>query len=105
MYNFCPHCGKPIGQEQLPGKTTNCKHCGKPVGPAVQTQVLGTVHTKRGPVDQGAQLVQSGTAARCPLCNQLVELKGSGSLKSFVPHFVTGGPRKMCRNSGKPATG
>ena len=102
MYNFCPHCGKPVGQEQLPGKTTNCKHCGKPIGPAVQAQTLGVVHTQRAPVQQAAQLMQSGAAAQCPYCNQLVELKGSGPQKSYVPHFTTGSPRKMCRNSGKP---
>ncbi len=105
MYNFCPHCGKPVGQEQTPGKQTLCKHCGKAIGPVVQAQTLGVVHTQRAPVNQAAQLLQSGTVAQCPYCNQLVQLKGSGPQRSYVPHFTTSGPRKMCRNSGKPVEG
>ena len=53
MYNFCPHCGKTIGQEQVPGKPTACKYCGKPIGPAVQAQTLGVVHTQTGAGEPG----------------------------------------------------
>lgn len=102
MYNFCPHCGKTIGQEQVPGKVMLCMHCKKPIGQVVQAQTLGVIHTVRPPVNQAAQRIHSGTAAHCPYCNQLVQLKGSGPQKAYVPHFTTSGPRKMCKNSGKP---
>jgi DNA-directed RNA polymerase subunit RPC12/RpoP len=100
MFNFCPHCGKNIGQEQVAGKVVNCKWCGKPIGTAHQVAVqCGTVVTQRAPVDQNEVLIKKGVAARCPLCDQVVELKGEP--KAYVPHFQKA-VRKMCRNSGKP---
>jgi hypothetical protein len=31
-FNFCPWCGRSIGQDQSPGKVVTCKHCGLPIG-------------------------------------------------------------------------
>jgi DNA-directed RNA polymerase subunit RPC12/RpoP len=101
MFNFCPHCAKPIGQEQTPGKQVVCRHCGKPIGTAAGQVAVqgGVVVTHRPPVDQNEELIQKGVAARCPECSQVVELKGTP--KAFVPHFQKQ-VRKMCRMSGKP---
>lgn len=103
MFNFCPHCSKPIGQEQVAGKVVNCRFCGKPIGTVGAVAIeMGTVVTQRQAVDQNEVLIQRGVAARCPLCQQVVEVKGSAA-KSFVPHFLKA-ERKMCRNSGKPVS-
>ncbi len=51
-------------------------------------------------VDGTAEVIQSGRAAACPACLQAVEVKLSGSVRSFVPHFLPG-QRKMCPKSGK----
>lgn len=99
MFNFCPHCGKPIGKEQVAGRAVTCRHCGKPVGVASQVAIRGgVVVTQSAPVDQNEELIKKGVAARCPECSQVVELKGNP--KAFVPHFQKA-VRKMCRMSGK----
>ena len=68
----------------------------------MQAQTLGVVHTQRAPVNQAAQSIQSGAAVQCPLCNQLVQIKGTGPQRAYVPHFTTSGPRENVPNSGKP---
>jgi hypothetical protein len=98
MYEFCHHCGKTIGgQDQVIGKMLTCKFCGKDIGipQAAPQKVI---------VNQADQLVQQQKAAVCPLCQQLVELKPSGAKRAIVPHFGKSQPRKMCPNSGKPAS-
>jgi hypothetical protein len=91
MFSFCPHCGKSIDQEQRAGQTIVCINCRKPIG-AVLKDTAPVV------VDQAAELIRTGVAARCPLCQQMVELRG----QAFAPHF-TAGVRKLCLQSGKPS--
>jgi DNA-directed RNA polymerase subunit RPC12/RpoP len=95
MFSFCPHCGGDIGQEQVSGQVVVCKHCG---------QQIGVVAAAPKPVviDQAEELIRQGKAARCPLCAQLVELKGTAAARTFVPHFTSTPARKACPNSGKP---
>lgn len=97
MFSFCPHCGETIGQEQVAGRTLVCKHCG---------QKIGQVSDPAKPVivDQAKELIRLGRAAPCPLCRQLVELKGQPGSWSLVPHLAAGS-RKMCPGSGKPIAG
>ena len=103
MFNFCPHCGKMIGQEQTPGKVLLCKWCQKPIGkPSSVSMDCGTVVTQRGAVDLTQQAIGQGKAARCPRCQQVVELKASGTNKTFVPHYTVGEKRRICQGSGKP---
>ena len=97
MFNFCPHCGAMIGQDQAAGQALKCRACGKPIG---------TVQADPAPkmVDLTEDAIRRGDAARCPLCGQAVELRKKGAVKSYVPHFGMAQPRKICPNSGKPAT-
>jgi DNA-directed RNA polymerase subunit RPC12/RpoP len=92
-FNFCPWCGRSIGQDQSPGKVVTCKHCGLPIGKPDPP--------KKQVIDQTQQVIQSGSAARCPLCQQVVQVKASGTGRAFVPHY-RGGEKKICPNSGKP---
>ena len=93
MFNFCPECGQTIEQNQTEGQLLTCQHCGKQIG---------TVSVpKQEMVDQALELIRLGKAARCPLCQQLIELKLAGQTRTYVPHFAAGGQRKMCPNSGK----
>jgi hypothetical protein len=94
MLNFCPGCGGSIDQNQVGGQTVSCKHCGRLIG-------VATEGPREVVVDQTEELIRGGTVSRCSMCRQVVQLKGSGQAKTFVPHFVT--ERKMCPNSGKPA--
>src|SRR5688572_17283968 len=95
MFDFCPHCGQTIGgQNQVVGKMLICQECGKEIG-VVQAPPEKVV------IDRTAEILQSGTAARCPACNQVVELKTSGTTRSFVPHFLLE-KRRVCPGSGKP---
>jgi hypothetical protein len=91
MFSFCPHCGGSLDQEQHAGQTIVCIHCRKPIG-AVLKEAAPVV------VGQAEELIRTGVAARCPLCQQMVELRG----QAFAPHF-TAGVRKLCPQSGKPA--
>ena len=97
MYEFCPNCGNTLGQELKVGQVNLCKDCGKPLPPV-------TAAAPKVVIDQTDELLRSGTAARCPLCNQVVQLKTGAASKAYVPHMVTTPPRKMCPNSGKPVT-
>lgn len=94
MFSFCPHCGGSIGQEQVPGQKLICRHCGQQIG-------VVTAAPQKVLVDRTEELIRLGTAARCPLCGQAVEVRAGGTDKTFVPHFATAPPRKMCPNSGK----
>jgi DNA-directed RNA polymerase subunit RPC12/RpoP len=91
MFSFCPHCGQSLDQEQSAGQAVACIHCGKPIGVVVPgaPPVI---------VDRADELIRQGAAIRCPLCSQLVELKG----RSVAPHFAKAGERKLCPQSGKP---
>jgi hypothetical protein len=90
MFSFCPHCGGSVDQEQQPGQSVVCIHCRQPIG-SVPALAAPTV------VDQSADLIRQGVAARCRLCGQLVELRD----KIFARHFAVG-ERKLCAQSGKP---
>ncbi len=72
-----------------------CKHCGKDIGIVAAPQ-------KKVMVDETEDLLQRGTAARCPLCRQVVEVRTSGSARTFVPHYAKSEPGKICPSSGKP---
>src|SRR5205823_2024774 len=94
--DFCPHCGNTIGgTDQVVGQMLVCKYCGKDIGivPAKPEKVMA---------DRAAEIIQGGTAARCPVCGQLVEVKISGGVRSLVPHRSQGDARKMCPGGGKP---
>lgn len=94
MFSFCPHCGQSIDQHQAAGQRLVCKHCG---------QEIGLVATPKAVVvDQSAELIRQGKAARCPVCQQLVELRTQGTGRTLVPHYIVGPPRKICPQSGKP---
>ncbi len=96
MYSFCPHCGQSIGQDQKEGQLLVCRHCGRPIG-VVAAAPRPVV------VDQSERPIQQGTAARCPVCQQIVELKTAGSGRILVPHYGKSEPRRICPGSGKPA--
>lgn len=91
MFDFCVSCGRSMGNRPKGGAIT-CQFCGK-------TYQLPAAEPKQV-IDQNEQLIKQGTAARCPLCQQVVEVRGSGA-RSYVPHYLKT-ERKMCKNSGKP---
>jgi DNA-directed RNA polymerase subunit RPC12/RpoP len=93
MYSFCFHCGQSIDQEQVPGQALMCKHCGKQIG---------VVEAPQKAVDQTEELIRGGTAARCPHCRQVVEVKVQGPVRSFATHYAASPQRKICSGSGKP---
>jgi DNA-directed RNA polymerase subunit RPC12/RpoP len=97
MFSFCPHCGGSVGQEQLPGQVVTCKHCGQRIG-------VVTVPPPPVLVKEEEELIRAGSAGRCPLCGQLVELRGPSSARTFAPHFVAVPQRRICPGSGKTAT-
>jgi hypothetical protein len=70
-----------------------CAHCGKDIG------FVGAV--QRSVVDETEQRILAGSAARCPVCQQAVELKSRADKKSFVPHYGLT-QAKICPGSGKP---
>ncbi len=90
MYDFCHHCGRTIGQDQQEGQVLTCRYCGETIGVV-----------KKNPGEKKVVVQTPQNAGKCPACSQLVQLKDSPGGKSLVPHFVTGGPRKMCPGSGK----
>jgi hypothetical protein len=94
MFSFCFHCGQSIDQEQVPGQTLMCKHCGKQIGVVEGPQKVV--------MDQTEELIQGGTAARCPICRQVVEVKAQGTARSFAAHYAATPQRKICPGSGKP---
>jgi DNA-directed RNA polymerase subunit RPC12/RpoP len=93
FYNYCPHCGASIGQNQTAAQTLNCQHCGKEIG-------IVTPTGKTAPVDPIEERIRQGSAARCAQCGQAVEVKGAS--KTLVPHYAAG-QKKMCPGSGKPS--
>lgn len=95
MFDFCPHCGQTIEQDQVAGRMLVCGICGKDIG------FVGAVQRAAG--DEVEARIQTGSATRCPICQQAVELKTSAAGKSLVPHYGTATPRKICPGSGKPA--
>jgi hypothetical protein len=101
-FNFCPHCGKPVGQQQKPGTVVHCLSCGKEIGKVTVTPAIsaGVVVSKRQVVDRRDDPIKQGVAALCRKCGQTVETKGAGVQRSFVPHFQKG-VRKMCPASGR----
>jgi len=95
MFSFCPHCGRTTGQEQVEGQKLICEYCGKVIG-------VVAAAPKKVVIDETEELIRRGVVARCPLCNQVVELRSPGNnVRGFAPHLARAGPRKMCPNSGK----
>jgi DNA-directed RNA polymerase subunit RPC12/RpoP len=94
MFPFCPHCGRSLDQPQIPGQMAVCAHCG---------QQVGVVPLPAAPkvVDQAEELIRSGTAARCPHCAQLVEVKAQEAVRSLARHFAPATPRRLCPGSGQ----
>ena len=88
MYDFCPHCGQTIEQEEIAGQMLVCIHCNKPIGFVQELE--------------NAPAQDASPAARCPVCQQLVELKTVGVNRTLVPHYRAG-TRKICPGSGKPS--
>ncbi len=96
MFAFCPNCGNtPLGVDQQAGQAVVCPHCGRQVGVVALPQ-------KPVVADQTEELIRSGVAARCPLCAQVVQTKGQGTARTFVPHYALATQRMLCPNSGKP---
>jgi hypothetical protein len=93
MFAFCPHCGQTIGQDQAPGQRLVCRHCGREIGVVASPKPIV--------VDKTEELIRQSTAARCPLCAQVVAVKTTGGTKSLVPHFGLTEPRRLCPQSGK----
>ncbi len=94
MFDFCPHCGQTIEKEQIAGRMLVCARCGKDIG------FVGNL--QRAAVPETEELIRGGTAGRCPVCAQAVELKTSEGSRTFVPHYGVSAPRKLCPGSGKP---
>jgi hypothetical protein len=88
MVEFCPHCGQ-LGGLVRKEQTILCSKCGR--------LVTTITPVKRVVVDQADELIRQGTAARCPQCAQLVELRG----KTLAPHYASGS-RMLCPGSAKP---
>jgi hypothetical protein len=91
MLEFCPHCGQLGGLVQTEHALV-CTQCGKQAG--VITPVEPVV------VNQADELIRQGAAAYCPLCRQLVELRG----QTLARHYTAAAPRKVCPGSAKPPT-
>ncbi len=96
MYPFCPHCGQTLEMDQVPGRMLVCEYCGKDIG------FVGAAQRAAG--DESAELIRGGTVARCPVCQQLVEVKSSGPARTIAPHYGTIEKRKICPGSSKPVT-
>ena len=94
MFDFCPHCGQSIGQDQQPDQAIVCRDCGQTIGVVAKPEPVVVVH-------QADELIRQGVAARCPQCGQLVEVKVKGGVRSLAPHFA-GPDRKLCSTGGKP---
>jgi uncharacterized membrane protein YvbJ len=93
MFSFCPHCGQTTDQDQVAGQMLVCTSCGKPIGVVQESQ--------GAPINETEQRIRAGTAARCPICRQAVEVKTAGVRNTFVPHYRAAGQRKICPGSGK----
>ena len=91
MAEFCPHCGE-IGGLVRREQALFCSRCGKQAGVMAPVERLVT--------NQADDLIRQGTAARCPLCQQLVELRDD----VLARHWSPGAPRKLCPGSRKPST-
>jgi hypothetical protein len=94
MTCMCPHCAQQIHHDQAQGAVVLCQHCGK----AFRSAPAQSNELARG---QAEEMIRQGGAAPCPVCHQLIEVKGGPTAKSFVPHYQTG-QRKICPHSGKP---
>lgn len=92
-YNYCPHCGEIIGQNQVAGQMLTCTSCGKQIGVVAD-------NPQKPALDPAEESIRQGRAGRCPACGQAVEVKGPA--RTFVPHYAAG-LKKMCPGSGKPS--
>ena len=104
MFNFCPHCGKPVHQEQAAGQKVFCRYCGKDIGTTsvVGASVsVGTVVTQKQVIDRSEDPIKQGKAARCRKCGQVVETRGTGETRTFVPHYDPAKGKKICVASGR----
>jgi hypothetical protein len=95
MFAFCPHCGMTLEQEQAEGQSLVCRYCREQIG-SVRSAPPVVV------VDEADRLIQNRSAARCPVCQQLVEVRGSGQVLTIARHFAGTTPRKLCAGGGKP---
>jgi hypothetical protein len=93
MFEFCPLCGQTIEQDQVAGRMLACGICGKDIG------FVGAVQRAAG--DEIEARIRAGIAARCPECQQAVDLKTSATGRTLVPHYGLSAPRKICPGSGK----
>jgi DNA-directed RNA polymerase subunit RPC12/RpoP len=94
VYDFCPHCSQTLEHEQVAGRMLVCANCGKDIGYVGQAQ--------RVSVGETAEKIRAGSVAHCPVCQQAVQLKGTGEPKTLVPHYAAKDSRKICPGSGKP---
>ncbi len=94
MFSFCHHCGDAIDQEQVVGEILICQHCRQTIG-VVLAAPRAVV------IDQTEELIRQGVVARCAVCQQTVEVKVRGAMRSLVPHAAKGEPRKVCPGGGK----
>jgi DNA-directed RNA polymerase subunit RPC12/RpoP len=104
MFNFCPHCGKPVNQQQTPGQVLFCRYCGQNIGTTSVASVGvsgGTVTTGKQMIDRSEEPIKQGKAARCRKCGQVVETRGSGDARTFVPHYDPAKGKKICVASGR----
>jgi hypothetical protein len=106
MLNFCPHCGKGINQNQVAGQKLFCRYCGKdvssPSGLNVGASVsAGTVVTGKKMIDKSEEVIKQGKAERCRFCGQVVETRGAGDARTFVPHYNPSKGKKICISSGR----
>jgi hypothetical protein len=70
-----------------------CGNCSNDIG------FVGAVQRVIG--DETETRISAGTAARCHICQQPVDVKTSTTGKTLVPHYAPQS-RKICPGSGKP---
>jgi hypothetical protein len=95
MFQFCHHCGKGINQDQVPGQRIVCVWCKKEIGVVSEPK-------KEVYIDKTDELLRTGSVAKCPECQRLVEVRQKSGRRSLAPHMGAG-PSRMCIFSGKPA--
>jgi hypothetical protein len=89
MLEFCPHCGQLGGLVQQAARFV-CTECGREAG-VIETAERRVVH-------QADELIRKGSAAHCPVCRQLVEMRGMALARHYAPKS-----RKVCPGSARPS--
>ena len=64
----------------------------------------GTVVTQGKVIDRSQDPINQGKAAQCRECNQVVEIRGAGDARTFVPHYDPAKGKKICGASGRRIT-